>query len=63
MPDPVVSVVMAVYNMAEHLDTCLTSIVQQSIGVEHLEVIAVDDGSDRRRAWTSSTRGPPTTPS
>jgi len=44
--DPVVSVVMAVYNMAEYLDECLTSIWEQSIGVEHLEVIAVDDGSD-----------------
>lgn len=46
MSRPVVSVVLAVYNMADFLETCLESIWDQTIGVEHLEVIAVDDGSD-----------------
>ena len=59
MPEPVVSVVIAVYNMAEHLETCLHSIWEQSIGVEHLEVIAVDDGStdaslDLLDAWAAT---------
>ncbi len=59
MPVPVVSVVIAVYNMAEHLQACLHSIWDQSIGVEHLEVIAVDDGStdaslDLLDAWAAT---------
>jgi poly(ribitol-phosphate) beta-N-acetylglucosaminyltransferase len=42
---PDVSVVVAVYNTMPYLTACLNSLVEQSIGRERLEVIAVDDGS------------------
>jgi glycosyltransferase involved in cell wall biosynthesis len=42
---PTVSVVVPVYNAAEHLGECLASIVRQSLGFERIEVLAVDDGS------------------
>jgi glycosyltransferase involved in cell wall biosynthesis len=42
---PDVSVVVAVYNTMPYLTECLTSLVEQSIGLDRLEVIAVDDGS------------------
>ncbi|MFJ4274244.1 glycosyltransferase family 2 protein [Streptomyces coelicoflavus] len=40
-----VSVVIPVYNAVDHLPECLHSIMDQSIGFESLEIIAVDDGS------------------
>jgi poly(ribitol-phosphate) beta-N-acetylglucosaminyltransferase len=43
---PDVSVIVAVYNTMPYLTECLTSLVEQSIGRDRLEVIAVDDGSD-----------------
>ncbi|MEV5608305.1 glycosyltransferase [Streptomyces sp. NPDC052225] len=43
--EPDVSVVVAVYNTMPYLTECLTSLVEQSIGHERLEVVAVDDGS------------------
>ncbi|WP_327118664.1 glycosyltransferase [Streptomyces sp. NBC_01341] len=42
---PDVSVIVAVYNTMPYLTECLNSLVGQSIGLERLEVIAVDDGS------------------
>lgn len=42
---PDVTVIVAVYNTMPYLTTCLTSLVEQSIGLERMEVIAVDDGS------------------
>lgn len=42
---PDVSVVMAVFNAMPYLTQCLESIVTQSLGVERIEVIAVNDGS------------------
>ncbi|MEU1214752.1 glycosyltransferase [Streptomyces sp. NPDC005790] len=45
MTTPDVSVVVAVYNTMPYLTECLNSLVGQSIGVDRLEVIAVDDGS------------------
>jgi hypothetical protein len=42
---PDVTVVVAVYNTMPYLTTCLTSLVEQSIGLDRLEIIAVDDGS------------------
>ncbi|MFD9305829.1 glycosyltransferase family 2 protein [Streptomyces sp. NPDC060048] len=42
---PDVSVIIAVYNAMPYLVECLDSVVNQSIGVERIEVIAVDDGS------------------
>jgi glycosyltransferase involved in cell wall biosynthesis len=53
--DPVLSVVVPVYNVADYLEPCLDSLLGQSLA--ELEVIAVDDGSSdgsaeilRRRA-------------
>ncbi|HEX6967741.1 MAG TPA: glycosyltransferase [Micromonosporaceae bacterium] len=45
MSTPDVSVVLAVYNTMPYLTRCLTSLMEQTIGWERLEVIAVDDGS------------------
>lgn len=45
MTAPDVTVVVAVYNTMPYLTECLNSLVGQSIGLERLEVIAVDDGS------------------
>jgi poly(ribitol-phosphate) beta-N-acetylglucosaminyltransferase len=45
MNTPDVSVIVAVYNTMPYLTTCLTSLVEQSIGPDRMEVIAVDDGS------------------
>jgi glycosyltransferase involved in cell wall biosynthesis len=42
---PDVSVIVAVYNTMPYLTTCLTSLVEQSIGRDRMEIIAVDDGS------------------
>jgi poly(ribitol-phosphate) beta-N-acetylglucosaminyltransferase len=42
---PDVSVVIAVYNTMPYLTGCLESVVGQSIGIDRLEIIAVDDGS------------------
>ncbi|MGW0775834.1 glycosyltransferase family 2 protein [Streptomyces sp. NPDC002835] len=40
-----VSVVVRVCNNAASLHACLSSVMEQSIGIERVEVIAVDDGS------------------
>ena len=42
--EPLVSVIVPVYNAVQFLGQCLDSIVAQSYG--HLEIIVVDDGSD-----------------
>jgi poly(ribitol-phosphate) beta-N-acetylglucosaminyltransferase len=42
---PVVSVVVPVWNVERYLEQCLDSVVGQSIGLDRLEVVAVDDGS------------------
>ncbi|WP_414170642.1 glycosyltransferase family 2 protein [Streptoverticillium reticulum] len=42
---PDVSVVMAVFNAMPYLTECLQSIVTQTLGMECIEVIAVNDGS------------------
>ncbi|WP_037601971.1 glycosyltransferase family 2 protein [Streptacidiphilus rugosus] len=42
---PDVSVVIAVYNTMPYLTECLDSLIGQSIGLDRLEIIAVDDGS------------------
>ncbi len=43
MPDPVVSVVVPIYNAARYLESALRSVLQQSFA--DFELIAVDDGS------------------
>ncbi|WP_019871514.1 glycosyltransferase family 2 protein [Salinispora oceanensis] len=45
MGTPDVSVLVAVYNTMPYLRTCLDSLIGQSLGLDRLEVIAVDDGS------------------
>ncbi|WP_329386465.1 glycosyltransferase [Streptomyces sp. NBC_01351] len=42
---PDVSVIIAVYNAMPYLRECLDSVVTQTIGLDRIEVIAVDDGS------------------
>jgi poly(ribitol-phosphate) beta-N-acetylglucosaminyltransferase len=43
--DPIVSVVIPVWNVEPYLRECLDSVIGQSLGLERLEVLAVDDGS------------------
>ncbi|NUR86832.1 MAG: glycosyltransferase, partial [Nonomuraea sp.] len=45
MTPPDVSVVVAVYNTMPHLRDCLDSLIGQSIGLDRMEIVAVDDGS------------------
>ncbi|MDZ5447473.1 glycosyltransferase [Micromonospora sp. 4G57] len=45
MSQPDVTVVVAVYDTMPYLTTCLNSLVEQTIGLDRLEVVAVDDGS------------------
>jgi glycogen synthase len=42
---PDVSVIVAVYDSMPYLGACLTSLVEQSIGLARMEIIAVNDGS------------------
>ncbi|MEU2610320.1 glycosyltransferase [Micromonospora sp. NPDC007271] len=45
MSAPDVSVVVPVYNTMPYLTRCLNSLVEQTIGPDRLQVVAVDDGS------------------
>ena len=45
MPGPTVSVIIAAYNAMPYLTRCITSVAEQTIGRDALEIIAVDDGS------------------
>lgn len=45
MAGPDVSVIIAVYNTMPYLTGCLDSVLEQTIGVENLEIVAVNDGS------------------
>ena len=40
-----VTVIVPVYNTMPYLTDCLTSLVEQTIGVDRIEIVAVDDGS------------------
>jgi hypothetical protein len=40
-----VSVIIPVYNAADFLDECLSSITEQTLGFDRIEIVAVDDGS------------------
>lgn len=42
---PDVTVVVGVYNAMPYLTRCVSSVLEQSIGLDRLELIAVDDGS------------------
>ena len=51
-----VSIIMLVYNAQKYLTDSLESIVNQSIGVENLEVIIVNDAStDSSKALLTNT--------
>ena len=41
-----VSLIIPIYNMAEWLDTCFRSILNQSIDPQMVEVLMIDDGSE-----------------
>lgn len=45
MEEKMISVIIPVYNAEEYIEECLDSIVNQTIGIEHVELIVVDDGS------------------
>ncbi|MEV6810364.1 glycosyltransferase family 2 protein [Streptomyces sp. NPDC051132] len=45
MPGATVSVIIAAYNAMPYLTRCITSVADQSIGRDRLEVIVVNDGS------------------
>jgi glycosyltransferase involved in cell wall biosynthesis len=45
MAGPAVSVVIAAYNAMPYITHCITSVADQSIGRDALEILAVDDGS------------------
>lgn len=40
-----VSIVVPCYNMAAYLGQCVESLVNQTIGIENLEIILVNDAS------------------
>ncbi len=44
-PRPTVSVVVPVWNVEPYLVQCLDSVVGQTLGIDRIELIAVDDGS------------------
>lgn len=44
-PAPDVTVIVAVYNTMPYLTGCLESVLTQTIGIDRLELVAVDDGS------------------
>ena len=45
-----VSVVVPVYNTARYLPECFDSLVEQSIGIDAIQIVVVDDGSTDRSA-------------
>ncbi len=44
-PSPDVTVIVGAYNAMPYLTRCITSVMQQSIGIDRVEIVAVDDGS------------------
>ncbi len=51
-----VSIVVPCYNMAAYLGRCVESLVNQTIGIENLEIILVNDAStDGGRTWEKIT--------
>lgn len=48
MSAPDVTVVVPVYNTMPYLKRCLSSVLEQTIGLDRMEIIAVDDGSTDR---------------
>lgn len=50
MQPPWISVIIPCYNVEKYIDRCVKSLVGQTIGVEHLELIFVDDASTDKTA-------------
>lgn len=48
MTEKMMSVIIPVYNAEEYIKECLDSIIGQTIGIEHIELIVVDDRSTDR---------------
>lgn len=53
---PKISVIIPCYNVSAYIDRCLTSITTQTIGIDSLEIICVDDAStdntwDKLQQW------------
>lgn len=49
---PAISVIVPCYNMSEYLPDCLKSLERQTIGMEKLQIILVDDASlDEGKTW------------
>jgi glycosyltransferase involved in cell wall biosynthesis len=42
---PLISVIIPCYNVENYIDRCLDSLVNQTIGLEHLELILINDAS------------------
>lgn len=42
---PLISIIMAVYNMEKYLEEAIDSVINQTIGIEKIELILVNDGS------------------
>lgn len=40
-----ISVIIPVYNVEEYLEECLNSVINQTIGLNNIEIIAINDGS------------------
>ena len=38
-----ISVIIACYNVADYLDVCINSLVNQTIGLKNIQIILVDD--------------------
>lgn len=52
----IISVIIPCYNVEQLIDRCLASIIQQTIGINNLEIICIDDASTDRtwehlQAW------------
>ena len=45
MGNPDVSVVIPTFNTLPYLHACLTSVVDQTLGMDRMEIVAIDDGS------------------
>jgi glycosyltransferase involved in cell wall biosynthesis len=45
---PLISIIIPCYNAEQYVDRCLQSITKQTIGIDNLEVICVNDGSTDR---------------
>ena len=50
--DPLISVIMPCYNIAKYLPRCMHSLINQTIGIHHMQLIFIDDVStDDGATW------------